>query len=41
MRNNSPVARDKFAGPFRDFFVVVGRPDAAALVAAVEFMMDP
>jgi hypothetical protein len=41
MRNNSPAARDKFAGPGRDLFLIAGCPDAAVFVAAVEFMMDP
>jgi len=41
VRNNGPAARDVFAGSGRDLFLVAGRPDWAALAAAVEFMMDP
>jgi hypothetical protein len=40
VRNNSPAARDVFSCSGRDLFLVAGRPDGAALAAAVEFVMD-
>ncbi len=41
MRNNGPAARDIFAGPDRDLFLVAGGPDMMSFVAAVKFVMDP
>src|SRR5579863_9004392 len=41
MRNNSPGARDIFAGSGRDPFLVVSRSDVTAFAMAIKFMVDP